>query len=271
VQDLASTLLFSRAILLVAAHPDDETIGAGALLGRVGGRAHLLHLTDGAPRERRWWGAPDLRSRGAYARARREELAAAMAVAGVPPERLGSLGLVDQEASLDLRGLALRVREAIERAGPEVVLTHPYEGGHPDHDAAAFAVHAALGLLEREGRSAPRLVEFTSYHRAADGGVAVGEFLPGSGEEEWTLGLPAEERARKERMLAAFATQQRTLAPFRAEAERFRVAPAYDFTLPPHPEPPHYERFGWGCTGEEWRARARAALAGLGVEAVAPC
>jgi LmbE family N-acetylglucosaminyl deacetylase len=258
-------------VLLVATHPDDETIGAGGLLGRIRDSVHLLHVTDGAPRERRWWGAPALPSREAYAAARREELEAAMAVAGLPPERLESLGIRDQEASLDLRGLALRVREAIERIGPEAVLTHPYEGGHPDHDAAAFAVHAALGLLAREGRGAPRLVEFASYHRAAHGGIAVGEFLPGSGEEEWTLRLSAAERERKERMLAAFATQRQTLAPFGAEVERFRVAPAYDFTLPPHPGPLHYEQFEWGCTGEEWRARAGEALAGLAMEVEAPC
>ena len=29
-------------------------------------------------------------------------------------------------------------------AGTRVVVTHAYEGGHPDHDAVAFAVHAAV-------------------------------------------------------------------------------------------------------------------------------
>jgi hypothetical protein len=99
----------------------------------------------------------------------------------------------------------------------------------------------------------------------------VGEFLPGDPEEEWTLRLSAGERGRKQRMLAAFVTQRETLASFGTEVERFRAAPAYDFTLPPHAGLLHYEQFGWGCTGEEWRARARAALAGRGVEVVTPC
>ena len=37
---------------------------------------------------------------------------------------------------------------------PDVVLTHPYEGGHSDHDSTAFAVHLAAGILRRDGRPA---------------------------------------------------------------------------------------------------------------------
>jgi LmbE family N-acetylglucosaminyl deacetylase len=268
---LLGTLLTSERALVVAAHPDDETIGAGALLSRISASAHLLHVTDGAPRVRRWWGAPELPSREAYARVRREELSAALALAGVPEKRVRSLGIPDQEASLDLVGLARRVAGVLGEVRPEVVLTHPYEGGHPDHDAAAFAVHAACRVWEQEGATPPRIVEFTSYHVRADGGLAVCEFLPAKAAEEVTLPLTIAEREMRRRMLAAFTTQRETLAPFSAEVERFRAAPAYDFTAPPHHGMLHYEQFEWGCTGPEWRARAREALAALGLEVEAPC
>jgi hypothetical protein len=42
--------------------------------------------------------------------------------------------------------------------------------------------------------------------------------------------------------------------------ERFRAAPRYDFRLPPHPGPLHYDMQPWGITGEQWRGLAQAAL-----------
>ena len=42
----------------------------------------------------------------------------------------------------------------------EQVITHPYEGGHPDHDACAFAARAAV----RHSANKAKLMEFTSYH-----------------------------------------------------------------------------------------------------------
>lgn len=260
-------LLSAGPVLLVAAHPDDETIGAGGILPELGG-VTVLHLTDGAPRDRRWWGSPGFAAREDYARARGEELRAALALAGIVGERARGLGLADQEASAELSRLAREIAATVRDLRPAVVLTHPYEGGHPDHDAAAFAVHAACRMIERGGERAPAIVESPSYHARGEG-IATGEFLPGDtgpGAGAETVELDEEQRARKARMLACFATQRETLAQFGGgERERFRLAPRYDFTRAPHEGVLNYERFEWGVTGPEWRERARAALAALGL------
>ena len=60
-------------VLVVAAHPDDETIGAGGMLGRMA-NPYVLHVTDGAPRNPDFARAAGYRSREEYARARRREL-----------------------------------------------------------------------------------------------------------------------------------------------------------------------------------------------------
>lgn len=257
----------ARRVVVVVAHPDDETIGAGALLARLRDPV-VVHVTDGAPRDRRWWGRPDLPSREAYAGLRRAELAAALAEAGIAEEQCRSLGWTDQETAHDLLRLADELGELLRRLEPTLVLTHPYEGGHPDHDSVAFAVAAAHREMAREG-AAPPVAEFTSYH-ARDGVLRTGEFLPFPGAEEVRVDLSPEERERKGRMLARFASQAETLRPFGTEHERFRTAPAYDFTRPPAPGPLHYEQFDWGVTGEAWRARAREALAAPAQEGV-PC
>jgi N-acetylglucosamine malate deacetylase 2 len=251
-------------LLVVAAHPDDETIGASSLL-LAAGRAAVVHLTDGAPRDPRLRpGHPD---RAAYARLRREEALAALAVAGVRAEDVLSLGAVDQEAIRDVARLAREVAALAGALRPRVVVAHPLEGGHPDHDAAALVARAAVALLARRGAAVPRLVEMTSYH-LAEGTLRTGAFLEGTPRGlRLTLGPLAREA--KRRMLSRYASQREVLAPFGVDAERFRRAPPASLAARPHPPPLLYEAMGW-LTWEAFRGLAREALEALGVAPRAP-
>jgi LmbE family N-acetylglucosaminyl deacetylase len=247
--------------LLVAAHPDDETIGATWLLPRARD-LHLLHVTDGAPFDRRLWPADAGPTREAYAAVRRAEVEAALALAGVPPSRLHTLGFEDQHPSHRLRELTVAMESELEFLQPAVVVVQPFEGGHPDHDATAFAVHAALRRLGRRGRPLPALVEMTSYHRLG-GALRTEAFLPAPPPQQSCLLTPAERRL-KQQMLACFRSQVVTLAPFGADSERFRRCPAYGFAAPPHPGLLHYEALGW-MRGRDWCRLARRALRQLGL------
>jgi LmbE family N-acetylglucosaminyl deacetylase len=243
-------------LLVVAAHPDDETIGLGGALPSLG-EVTVLHVTDGAPRDGRDAALHGFPSVAAYAAARRAEAAAALALAGLDATRLLSLDVPDQEATLHIVPIAHRIAEAIRARRPDLVVTHAYEGGHPDHDAVACAVHASARLL----RDPPPLAEMTGYHAGPEG-IATGRFLPPE-DEAVTLPLTAETAARKHRMLDCFATQRAVLAAFPLGAEKLRPAPAHDFTAPPHPGPLFYERFPWGMDGVRFRALAGAAMQGL--------
>jgi LmbE family N-acetylglucosaminyl deacetylase len=139
-----------------------------------------------------------------------------------------------------------------------MVLSPSYEGGHPDHDTAAFAVaRLRQGGLRFEHR------EFPLYHAAEGGEMISGEFLGGANAE--TLQLTPGEQSLKSQMLACFTTQQQILSEFRLDSESFRAAPNYDFTQPPHPGPLLYERWGWDISGEAWRDKIRESISSVGM------
>ncbi len=246
-------------LLIIAAHPDDEAVGAVTLLLRSE-RSAVVHVTDGAPRD------PALRpghpDRAAYARLRREEALAALAAAGVGPAGAIALSAVDQEAVDVLAPLARELAAVVAALRPRLVVTPAYEGGHPDHDATALAARAALVLVRRRRGSAPRLVEMTGYHLAG-GRVVTGAFLDGPRAIHHRLRLA--ERTVKRRMLDAYASQREVLAMFGVEEERFRVAPPLWPWPRPHAGPLHYEVRGW-TTFERFRARALDGLRALQID-----
>jgi LmbE family N-acetylglucosaminyl deacetylase len=261
-ENLISFLRNSR-VLLVAAHPDDETISAGALLSSLR-EPMLIHVTDGAPRNMFDALASGFSSRTDYLNKRRSELLCALAHAGISTEQTAQLGFVDQEASLKLVEITCALFERLQLIQPDAVITHSYEGGHPDHDATAFAVHAACSLMRNAELPPPQVCEMTSYH-ANSGEMRVGKFLQRNENSEAILSLSPEEIALKERMYRCFETQQRMLQFFSIDRERFRAAPAYNFTEAPHDGQLFYEKFDWGMTGTRWRRLAISALEMLGL------
>lgn len=248
----------AERMVLVFAHPDDETLACGALLPRLED-VSIVHVTDGAPRN-----GEDARRFGfagpaEYASARDAELRAAMRIAGVPEDRLFGLGVPDQGTPFALADVARRLVPILAEA--DVVITHSYEGGHPDHEAVCFAVHAARALLASDG-SPPIMVDVPLYRLGPEGGWLHQSF----GEDGATvLRLTEDERERKRRMLAAYASQAGTLGPFGVADEPYRAAPSYDFGVLPYGGGLLYERENWGLTGARWLELAAEASRDLGL------
>jgi LmbE family N-acetylglucosaminyl deacetylase len=224
--------------LVVAPHPDDETIGAGIWMHR---HRHtnltIVQLTDGSPRDLKFARDAGYSSRGDYAAARREELLSALTEAGISSTQLRTFDYVDQELHLHVQELVGRLTTLIETLRPQLVLSPAYEGGHPDHDTAAFIVAAA-----RSRCPTFRHREYRLYHAWLEGQdtatldvtMDARDFLPCPHIPTEYQFLCSEEQQRKERMFAAFSSQSHVLREFSLTEELFRDTPTYDFRLPPH-------------------------------------
>jgi LmbE family N-acetylglucosaminyl deacetylase len=256
--------------LLVFAHPDDEIVALGARIARFA-QAHMVHVTDGAPRNEHDSRAHGFASFKEYRAARVSELNHALRIAGLENMSRECLNIPDQQASLRLLQLTCDLLRRIEMHQPEVLFTHPYEGGHPDHDACAFAVHQAAQIHGRRTTHTPVIMECTLYHSGPNG-ISTGAFLPQTPSlYEVVHALSPEEQARKQARVACFTTQRDTLSWFSFDEERFRIAPTYDFTRPPHPAPVWYDRFPWGMTSDSFSWLAAEAERALSAEPETAC
>lgn len=130
-----STDLNGARILVLAAHPDDESFGAGGTLALAAPRAEAIRIwiaTDGTAQQ---GVAPE--DAEAYAARRRAEALAAATALGLEAPRFG--GLADRSLGQPAsdRALEAAIREELEEFRPDLVLCPSPAEIHPDHRALA--------------------------------------------------------------------------------------------------------------------------------------
>jgi LmbE family N-acetylglucosaminyl deacetylase len=138
-----------RRALVIAPHPDDETIGCGGLirhLRRGGARVDVLVVTNGAASHRNSVSHPPRR----LAHVRAGETRAACAMLGVIPARLTMLGLADGGLTpLPAIARTRIARAAARHARADLVCLPDPDDAHPDHRAVAAACLPRLRAVRR--------------------------------------------------------------------------------------------------------------------------
>ncbi|MEO6413608.1 MAG: PIG-L family deacetylase [Pedococcus sp.] len=139
-----------RRLVIVAAHPDDESLGAGGLIATAIARGVPTSVLVATVGEGSHPASPT-HPPEALARLRRRELAAAAAVLGLEESAVATMAVPD--------GHVVEHRDEITAAivdlvgdGRNTLLVAPYEAdGHPDHDemgrCAAAAAHRTGAML----------------------------------------------------------------------------------------------------------------------------
>lgn len=172
----AAPLAFSAhtRLLVVAPHPDDETIANGLLIQQVraaGGAVRIVLLTDGDNNpwpqrwlERRLW--IDAAARRRWGIRRQQEMDQALRRLDVPPDALQRLCWPDTGVTarlLEMPSTAVAaLASAITAFAPDVVAAPSLADRHPDHGAAHVLVRLALARMP----SPPRLLGYLVHGRA---------------------------------------------------------------------------------------------------------
>ncbi|HYO50428.1 MAG TPA: PIG-L deacetylase family protein [Chloroflexia bacterium] len=180
-----STPTGSDRVLVIAPHPDDETLGCGgtiALHSKAGDHVCVVIVTDGGSSRAGGLGREEMRRR------RHDESASAMSA--LAPVVLIRLGL--PEGAWPPEDLYAHLSALIERLNPTFIYTTSCVDFHPEHLKVARVVAQALDALPEQAETLVRVYELQVPLTPALANV--------------TVGISATERA-KRHALAEYATQ----------------------------------------------------------------
>jgi LmbE family N-acetylglucosaminyl deacetylase len=195
----------SDRVLIVAPHPDDESLGAGGLLQRLFAQkipVRILFATNGENNAwaQRYWDkrlliGPEERVR--WGKRRREEALSAISALGGKHACAKFMNLPDQGLTRLLMladpDLSVRLADEIQEWEPTVAIIPTMHDAHPDHSALSVAFSLALDSI---GGSLTRIWEYLVHKPQVQ-----------LAQEPVKLLLSLEEMERKRRAILCHETQ----------------------------------------------------------------
>jgi LmbE family N-acetylglucosaminyl deacetylase len=136
----------SLKLLVVFAHPDDESMGMGGTLAKYSAEGVETHLVCGSRGERGWFG-PEEQNPGFEILGQTRTVELERAVRALGMKSVNFLGYMDGDVDkADHAEAVSRIAAHIRRIKPQVVVTFPPDGnyGHPDHIAVGQFTSAAI-------------------------------------------------------------------------------------------------------------------------------
>ncbi|WP_245689755.1 PIG-L deacetylase family protein [Streptomyces chattanoogensis] len=189
--------------LVVAPHPDDETIGPGGTVARLAAEGVAVHVLCVTVRAAKMWGSSSEPS------VRHQEFEKACAALGVTS---GTIAWVDETGTMDICNRRRELVDLIERheevslttVRPHALLIPSAGGYHQDHQAVHEAAFAAARVQPAGLKPTPRIV--LGYRGVEDRWSAV--------NESWWLHVDTSSfwQAKREALLA-YGTQMRPSGP----------------------------------------------------------
>jgi LmbE family N-acetylglucosaminyl deacetylase len=194
-----------REAVVVAPHPDDEVLGASAILTTH--RCLVVFASDGVPPDTDPARAPDV------AATRVAEARAAHACLQANVDAVVQLPFADQRLTEHVRELDGALVEVLtdhaKGHATADVYVPAYQRGHPDHDAVYVAALLARAHLDEAGADARRRwFAYALYGLDDDGHPHFGRLAPPYFTDAVSAGDDPALLARKASALRAFASQR---------------------------------------------------------------
>ncbi|UCD81908.1 MAG: PIG-L family deacetylase [Desulfobacterales bacterium] len=160
-------------ILVVSAHPDDETLFVGGTLAMYSERGHHVYILETTRGEGGEVGEPPLTTRDNLGRVREREVREAARILGA--RDIFFLPFIDPY--MEINGIARRIDipvevfaeaigEHVARIQPDVVITHGSNGeyGHPQH----IFTHQATLMALTNGHSGTAMMSWSAWHTPSE-------------------------------------------------------------------------------------------------------
>jgi len=132
----------NKKVLIINAHPDDESFGFGgfiALIISVGAAVHIVSLTRGEA------GESSIPLSRPLSEVREEEMRTAAHQLGVRSDNIDLLTLPDGQLTCHFAKLLEQLQAKVCQVNPDYIVTmHSDSTRHPDHVACTRAIHELL-------------------------------------------------------------------------------------------------------------------------------
>jgi LmbE family N-acetylglucosaminyl deacetylase len=201
-------------VLIVAPHPDDETLGCGgaiALLRSLNCDVRVLVISNGTlshPNSQKY-PAPVLQA------LRESETLEALTMLGVNPNDVTFCGMQDGSISTQYNSAIASCSDYLREIAPQIIFLPWRYDPHPDHRATSKLIHTALGNLDLS----PRIIEYPiwDWDLAQRGNLSESEKVT-----SWRLDIAAVVEL-KQQAIACYRSQITNLID--DDPEGFRLTP----------------------------------------------
>ncbi len=186
--------------VVVAAHPDDETLGIGGLICQEvnqGKNIVIIFATNGCR------GLPEPMSIHERVAMRIEEARTALSLPGISPHNVSFLGFPDSESYRYMESLGHDLTRLLAMVHPTAVFVHGIEGGHIDHDVVSYVTQRICLRLGIDS-----VWEWAEYNPKYPLNSPVVAFMEGTSSAGKTFELNEAVLRLKARMISCYESQK---------------------------------------------------------------
>jgi len=160
-------------ILVVSAHPDDETLFSGGTLAMYAQKGHDIFILETTRGEGGEVGEPPLTTRENLAAFREQEVRQAARILGVRDifflpyiDPYMEINGIARRIDAPLADFATAIETYVQKIDPDLVITHGSNGeyGHPQH----IYTHRATRLALNSGRPSTALMSWSAWHAPSE-------------------------------------------------------------------------------------------------------